>query len=257
MRNQVFLTKNPEKYNYSIESGVADNVCHFDHHKPEHRGFPCPGNNPAIPSVSGGAIAISHLDCDTFLGLLRFEGIPIPENLNLDIIEHVDLNGSLGIDRADPSYLYLVGISALARKVSFPRLNGDLDIDVTEYVDKMISFSPEEIIQLGAEDEALVEEGFVKAFRNKEKGIGLFLVERGISFDPSLSYEKGLQVVVVYRPHYQTISLYSHPTEGPVVLGTWAEISFGGHPRACGSPRGEIFQFEDAHRVWAELVKAL
>jgi hypothetical protein len=72
-------------------------------------------------------------------------------------------------------------------------------------------------------------------------------------------------VVVVFRKHFKTISVYIAPNmkkwglEGlkfaPGVK--FGGIEFAGAPQAVGSPRGQTMTFEQAHVVFASVCRAI
>lgn len=255
MKNTYFLTTRPENFEFSLESGLADNICHFDHHKDDHRGYPSPSNNPKIPAVSGKKVAISHLDADTFIGILRLEGAEMP-SINLNVVEQIDLNGSSIIaDKFDRSLLYMLGIGKLSRILNFPRVEKDTDIDVTEYISKIAEKDAEEIIKIGEETQKKSFADFDKAKEYKKNNVALFSVDASMDFNPSMAYDEGVDIVVVYRKHYASISIYVNPSYDFVARGTWAGIEFAGHPKACGSPRGVEFTFEDAINVFKAIAE--
>ena len=149
------LTVAPDafKHSYSVEAGLADNVNHFDHHKPEHSGFPSPCNNPAITArVESGTCAITHIDADTFVGLIRLVGGEVPE-LDLALMEKIDLNGSSVVSNPldNDTYHYMVGVGQIARDLKFPRSDKEQDIDVSDIISDMMSIPWAEIVAVGRE----------------------------------------------------------------------------------------------------------
>jgi hypothetical protein len=204
-------------------------------------------------------VCISHLDADTFVGLLRLLERPLPK-VDFKLMEQIDLNGSsVCEDKFDKTLLYMVGIGELARKVKFPRVS-DEPQDVTEYICQMLNESEESIISTGEAAQEAVEAGYEKCFRNSmtldsnDGAKGIYRVGELDIFDPSRPYQDDVNVVVVYRDKYKSISIYCNPKSKYEFAGkTIAGIEFAGHPKACGSPRGVEMSFEDAVRVFFQL----
>ncbi len=241
---------------YSLESGLADNVRHFDHHKEEHRHYPSPSNNPEIPVIKSGEIQISHIDADTFIGALRMTGGKLPE-IDLDLVEQIDLNGSSVVqDKFDLTLLYMVGVGVKARQLGFPRVS-DEPQDVTEIMEFLMSTTQEEFIELGRASQEKAEQSYVGCRHKMESPkVGMWVVDISDNFDPSRPYEDGTAVVVVFRKHYKTISIYCDP-ESEYQFGgeTLVGIPFAGHPKACGSPRGQGMTLEDAEKVYDRVLQ--
>lgn len=252
MTIQIVLQKAASGKAYSLESGIADNTRNFDHHKPEHRQFPSPSNNEAIPHIKTGIIEISHLDADTFIGIIRFLGGDLPK-IDLDLVEKIDLNGSsVCEDSYDPTLLYMVGVGALARSLKLPRC-GDEPQDVTNLIAEMIETPERVIIDMGKAETDGIEDAYRNCILARVPGVGIYIIGANDSFDPSRPYKDGEEVVVVYRTHYKSISVYSSPQGDFQALGTWAGITFAGHPKACGSPRGEVMSPKQAQAVWSAI----
>jgi len=262
MENKVILTSQPNFSGYSIESGKADGARHFDHHG-AFESCPCPATDDTIPAVSGQEIEISHIDADTFLGVCRLCGADLP-NLDYDLLAKIDNHGtSVCADLYDSTLLYnstllyVVGISAIARELRFPRVTPER-VDVTELVSKMMSYSTDDIIVKGRQHQYAAEAAFQKC-RKCQKGTNynnviLFYATEADALDPSMAYAYGFKVAVVYREHYKTISIYCNPETKLHYAGqTIAGITFGGHPQACGSPRGEEMTFEQAEEVYNKI----
>ena len=85
----------------------------------------------------------------------------------------------------------------------------------------------------------------------------ILLIEDEVDIlNPSMAYDYQIDVVVVYRKNWKTISIYCNPKSdyhfGGEIIN---EIKFAGHPQACGSPRGQEFTFEDAKNIFNTLTK--
>ena len=270
---KVILTKNQileSRNNYSIECGAHDGKQHFDHHNkfasnisPANNGSIKPMYNLDTISNSKNYIFISHIDCDTFLGINRLlvNKYPLPMGIDFSIIERIDLNGDsvLGnIKFISDTHAYYVGIGVLARKLNFPRVTHD-NQDVTEFIVKMFETSKEEIIKLGKEVINQEEETWYnldKMFYCDNK-ILLVPIPKGVNFNPSSVYRKGVDILVVYRDEYKTISIYANPDyilKFPL-LDKWNNIEFAGHEKACGSPRGLELDFYAAIKVADEIAR--
>ena len=252
---KVLLVIKASGDNYSVEAGMADNVKHFDHHG-EHSNYPAPSNNTDIPKLApDDVVEITHIDTDTLLGLMRMAGKDIPSNLDLELIEQVDLNGSSVIkDRTDESYLYMLGVNEKAKQIGFPSPSEE-PADVTEKVMQLMGTPTQELIKIGREASGRSEAAYNDTWVAREGKVGLWAVDADDALDPSRPYADGIDVVVVYKDHYKNISVYCSPSsEYAFGNTTIAGIPFAGHPKASGSPRGEEFSQEDAKRVFEELV---
>jgi len=63
-----------------------------------------------------------------------------------------------------------------------------------------------------------------------------------------------VEVVVVFRTHYASVSIYCTPTSPSAYGGkTVAGIPFAGHPKAAGSPRGQAISEHTARAVFDEI----
>lgn len=251
---KVYLKKSASNEGYSLEAGIADGKRNFDHHG-QNSNEPSPCNDARIPVIGlNEFVEISHIDADTFVGLLRMAGKPLPK-IDLALLEQIDLNGSsICRDKFDPTLLYAVGVGALARKLNFPRLTETCQ-DVSEFVEKMISLPDNEIIELGREAQSSAEVAYINRKVAVDDKVGFWAVGAQDPFDPSRPYEDGTEIVVVYRDHFKTISVYCDPESQYAFAGkTIAGIEFGGHPKACGSPRGVAYTQEDAQSVFDAIV---
>lgn len=257
MTIQVMLQIEASGNNYSLESGLADNIKNFDHHKEEHRHYPSPSNNAAITPIEDGIIEISHIDADTYIGLLRFYGEKLPD-IDLNLVEQIDLNGSsICEDLYDETLLYVVGLTSLARRLEFPRCSIQPQ-DVTTYIEDLMRFSQKEILILGKLSTDEIEKAYKKCGIARFNEIALYSVDENDSFDPSRPYKDGIDIAVVYRQHYQSISIYCNPKSKYTFAGqNFLNIAFAGHPKACGSPRRVQYSIEDATNLYKELIKTL
>ncbi|MDP3900485.1 MAG: teicoplanin resistance protein VanZ [bacterium] len=243
---------------FSLESGLADGRNHFDHHR-EYSGQPAPCSDDRIPVVGDNdVVEITHIDADTYVGLLRMAGKELPE-VDFNLMEKVDLNGSsVCSDKFVPTLLYMVGVGQLARDLKFPRANADAPTDVTEIVEAMMAKTDAEIIQIGQAATEQSEAAYTNCRVAIAGKVGYWVIGANDPFDPSRPYEDGIPVVVVHRTHYKSVSIYCEPKSeyefgGKMVAG----IEFAGHPKAAGSPRGVEFNAEDGKKVYDELVVRL
>lgn len=254
------LVKRASGGNYSVEAGLHDGIKNWDHHPGSYEGEqpPSPANNPQIGGISQGVVEISHMDADTLLGIHRILGSFDPTGLDTALIERIDLNGSsvCSEEEADSaSMAYMVGVGALARDIKFPRLAPGVDsLDVTEYVQKMIGASSLSLMDRGRTVMEKEEADYLRCKETSSGPVGLWAVGAEDSLDPSRPYKDGVSVVVVFRNHYKSISIYCDPST-PYAYGGQevGGILFAGHPKACGSPRGQEFSLEDAQRVYQDL----
>lgn len=249
---RVILTSAPTFEGYSIEAGKHDGQRYFDHHG-QFAGNPCPAANTAIPAVQEGVVEITHIDADTFLGLCRLCGVELP-NIDFVMLEQIDLHGTSACpDAYSPTRLYIAGIGVIARELRFPRVTAERQ-DVTALVEKMMEFTPEDIVVKGRRNQDLVEAAYKSCFREQRNNVALYYVTAADAFDPSRPYQDGIDVVVVYREHYKLISIYCNPATKLGFAGqTVAGITFGGHPQACGSPRGQEMTWGQAQTVFAAI----
>jgi hypothetical protein len=260
--HRIILTKSTKQLHpdfYSIEAGVADNIQHFDHHKEEHNMYPSPCNNTSIKPIEDDGsikyIQISHLDSDTFIGIVRLLGVNhiLREPLEFNMMEYIDLNGSKGINKDNPTYQFMVGVGVLARKLNFPRIT-DEPQDVTDIVQQMLDTSVFSFIQYGKCSIDKAEADYKECMYSQQGNMGLWVVDATHDFNPSRPYEDEIQVVIVYRPHYKSISIYADPDSDYSFAGqTISGIEFNGHAKACGSPRGQEMTLEDAIEVYSIL----
>lgn len=287
----ILLVKKASGEHYSVEAGLHDGVKNFDHHPGSWEHIfqtqpPSPANNDGMNvEIKNEVIEITHLDADTLLGIARlignhpnqrynqfwgiYEGILFDHkmewvfDLDPEVIEKIDLNGSKGIEKFDKNLLYMVGVGQFCRDFKFPRLSpGTESLDVSDILSTIFEdWGCEEFIELGRETQKKAEKAYTECkvagtLNNSTQGEafkGLWVVSDN-SFDPSRPYEDGVQIVVVYRSHYKSISIYCDPDSiyefgGKTVGG----VLFAGHAKACGSPRGEEMTLEDARRVFESI----
>lgn len=252
---KIILTSKPTYQGYSIEAGKADNQKHFDHHG-EFEKYPSPCNNKDIQpiedlEIENVIIEITHIDADTYCGILRLLGKELP-NIDLKLLEKIDNNGSsVCQDKFDKTLLYMIGIGKLQRDLKFPRVSAEPQ-DVTSIVQSMFNYSIEDIIKIGKEAQVKAEDSYFNCeLEHLLFSKILFSINEDDNLDPSRAYEDNYKVVVVYRQHYKTISIYCNPKsdytfEGKIIAG----IEFNGHPKACGSPRGVEYTEEQAKQVY-------
>lgn len=251
---RVILTSKPSGRGFSLEAGVADGRNHFDHHG-EHKGQPAPCSDDRIPVIGvNDVVEITHIDADTFVGLIRMAGRELPR-INFHVMEMVDLNGSSSCsDKWNGTLLYSVGIGQLARDLKFPRVSAEGPIDVTEIILAMMAKTDEEIIKIGGHATDKSEAAYNDCLETQHGKVGYWVVGANDHLDPSRPYEDNIPIVVVHRTHYKTISIYCDPDSVYEFGGkTVAGIAFAGHPKAAGSPRGVEYTAEDGKRVFREI----
>lgn len=251
----VTLVKKASGDNYSIEAGVHDGVNNFDHHG-EYSNNPCPCINKSIKPIAdweiNPIIEITHMDGDTFIGILRLLGKELPD-IDLNLAAEIDTRGSLGVLRDSRTLAWMVGIEKVAEYCEFQRLAaGDERIPVTEEVEDMIQWSTERVIEVGFEE---MKNAAAVYHGNQVRGsedfkVGLWVVASDSHVDTSLPYENGYEIVIIFKAHKNSISIYCHPdshyTFGKCEI---AGVEFDGHDKACGSIRGKAFYLNDAMDV--------
>ncbi|HRZ29296.1 MAG TPA: teicoplanin resistance protein VanZ [Candidatus Paceibacterota bacterium] len=259
MRYQLWSKASGRGCVFSLEAGMDDGVRNFDHHG-QYSKNPSPCNDGRIQKASdlNAAVEITHIDADTFVGILRLAGKSLP-NIDLTLLEQIDLKGSSVCPiKTNPTLCYSVGITALARKLNFPRVSAEQWQDVTAIVEEMISVPDTEIIEMGREAQTKSENSYFHCRKAVDGKVGFWAIGAQDPLDPSRPYEDGVKIVVVYRNHYKTVSIYCDPKSqyafaGKIVAG----IEFAGHPKACSTPRGVEFSEDDALQVFKEISKSL
>ncbi len=208
-------------------------------------------------SANNDVVEITHIDADTYVGLLRMAGMALPGLVDFDLMEEIDLNGSSASkNKFNATLLYMVGVGQLARELEFPRANADKPTDVTAIVEAMMAKTNEEIMKIGHGATEKSEATYHDRRVYREKKVGYWVIGADDPLDPSRPYEDGVEIVVVYRTHYKSISVYCSPESSHAFGGQKvAGIKFAGHPKAAGSPRGVEFSTGDAQRVFNALVK--
>jgi len=253
---KILLVTKATGDNFSLEAGLADGQRHFDHHG-DHVGNPAPCSDERIPVIGDNeTVEITHIDADSFIGLLRMSGRKLPHS-DFALMEQVDLNGSsVCPDKFNPTLLYMVGIGQIARELRFPRPSVDAPNDISELIETMMDKTADEIITIGREATEKSETAYRKCLVASAEKIGYWVVGSDDPLDPSRPYEDGVHVVVVHRTHYESISIYCSPTSEYAFGGKEiASIQFAGHPKAAGSPRGVAFNDKDGYEVYEELVE--
>jgi len=98
------------------------------------------------------------------------------------------------------------------------------------------------------------EKAYVDCKHDLDRKVGLWSIGPNDAFDPSRPYKDGVDVVVVYRQHYASVSIYANPkSEYEFANTVIAETLFAGHPKACGSPRGREFSEAQAIEIFKEV----
>jgi len=255
---RIILVKTASGKNYSIEAGIIDEK-NFDHHgKFSDYLAPCADRN--ILLVLGKfVIEITHLDADTFVGILRLLGLleKVDQDLvDLSLMGEIDTNGSSILPnhgRDNTTRQYMVGISQVARKIKFPRWKSG-DIDVTEILERMLLYSTEEIIRIGRKKIIQGEKAYLRckdrAAVTDGKAIFLCIERPEDSFDGNLPFEDSYKAVVIYSRRRESISLRIHPDVNLKVSDKeFAGVPFAGHAKAAGSLRDKKFTKEQAENV--------
>lgn len=258
---RIILSSKPCGEKYSIESGVADNKKHFDHHGKWSR-YASPCNNEAIQEIKeeNASIRITHIDADTFIGLKRLLGQRLPD-VNMEEVEYIDNHGTKGIRANNRARVYMAGLEVVVNKIGFPRVSESVQ-DVTEYIYEISKYSDSEILRYGKEAISKEAEAERKCIKKRKKGIAYYRVKEEYqdAFNASTGYKNGIKVVLVYYEKYKTLSLYGDPVECGYQLGNrkWGAIEFAGHKLACGSnPRERKVSEEEIQSVWDALQKEI
>jgi len=244
---------------YSLECGYDDGLRNFDHHG-IYEGNPSPCNNDRIQPCGGVPIEISHIDADTLIGIMRIMDLFVTyfEKVDMKTVERIDNEGSSGIAKDDPSLQFYVGVGAYAKNINFSRVCS-LEQNASEYIFRMLKMDENDYINLGKSIIDLTEKNYPICLREMDvdRKIGFWVMDRDHYFDPSRAYEE-VDIVVVFRGNYKTISIYCNPTSDYNFAGKiFAGIEFNGHPKACGSPRGEEMGYSDALLVYLSVKSIL
>jgi len=251
---KVMLIKKASGNSFSLESGLADGQNHFDHHGVHHEN-PAPCNDDRIPTLDeNDMVEITHIDADTYIGLLRMAGKELPD-VDVDLMEKIDLNGSSACsNKFDLTLLYMVGVNQLARDLKFP-FPKDEPQEVTHLIETMMEHTENKIIKIGRKANMASLQAYIDCNVASNGTVGYWVIGPNDPLDPSRAYEDGIDVVIVHRKHYKSISIYCNPLSEYAFGGkTVASIEFAGHPKAAGSPRGIEFNTEDGRRVYDALV---
>jgi len=260
---KILLVSEASGENHSIGAGVHDGIKNFDHHgKYENEISPCI-NDEILEVEDNATIEISHIDCDTMVGLLRMISHTLIPDINLSVINEIDRNGTSTIikrikeeRRSDDerALFYYLGVGTLDRKVNFPRVTSDPQ-DVTEYIREMFKVGPAMVIEMGQDAMEKSEYSYRNCRVASKDNVGYWVIGPEDSFDPSRPYSDGINIVIVYRSHWKTISIYCNPSSSYEYGGKEiAGILFQGHPKACGSPRGQEMSLEDGLKIFEEVL---
>ena len=176
-----------------------------------------------------------------------------------ELMEKIDLNGSSVVaDKiGNVTLAYMVGIGELFRMLQMP-FAAEEPADVTTIIRESLDYGWATIAEMGAEaimaSEKSYEECRIAYF--PESNVGLWAVNEDQPFDPSRPYEDGARIVVVYRSHYSSISIYGNAAlldKDTDFRKMWHGMQFAGHALACGQPREILCTKEDAIQVAAQL----
>lgn len=256
---KVVIVTKASGQNFSLEAGLADGACNFDHHG-SHSANSAPCQDARIRTIPADSVVeVSHMDADTFVGLLRMAGRELPK-VDFLLMEGIDLNGSsVCPDKFDPTLLYMVGVGQLARELKFPRPDANGPVDVTLLVEAMFAKTSQEIVEAGRVATVASESSYRNCLKviSPDGKVGLWVIGSTDPLDPSRPYEDGVETVIVFRTHYASISIYCAPTSTSTFGGkTVAGVQFAGHPKAAGSPRGVTMDETIARKVFEEIASA-
>lgn len=239
---KILLKKNLDGVNkadvYSIECGEYDGKRHFNHHeKSEEYSSPC--NTNIDKANQDDTCYISHIDADTFVGLIRLFGdinVFSKSDVNLELMEQLDIHGNSILDSLkNTTYLYMTGIDLIANNIKFP-IATDEAIDVTSYIEVLMEYSINDIVKFS---EVWVDEldmVYVNSVIKISDKLCLIHQKKNDLIDPSRAFKDGYDIVVLFNEYYKAIHLYSHPN----IKNSFTDleisgIKFGGHPHALGS----------------------
>lgn len=201
------------------------------------------------------------------------------EKLNLNLVEKIDLNGSTGYEETS-EYYFMVGFSEIVRELKnilaintnfpngLPRLSENEEfIDITEIIEYLFYYYESDFegiidkgIKVCGESEKAYKDCKISvdnvsgmyAYDNQSSGHtkGFWLVKDN-SFDPSRPYRDNIDIVVIYRENYKTMSIYCNPcTNYNFNEKIIKNVEFKGHAKACGSPRGREITENEAFEVY-------
>lgn len=226
---RVILCSKPDPEEMSVESGLDDRLNHFDHH---------------------GQFSSNRCPAWLSRGDKRFQV------LDFQVLEQIDTKGSSVVEDKDTNvtYHFMVGIGKVSRDLKIPRCT-DVETDITDLFNKFPS--TEEIIKIGKTSYDKSEKDYKDALV-KRIGDVAFYVINDKDFDPSRPYQDGVKIVVLFREHYQTISLYSpNDSEYTFAGKVFGFVDFAGHPHGAGSPRGKVMEYQDAVKVFNDAVNLI
>ncbi len=248
-----------KEFFFSVEAGRHDGVQHFDHHG-AHEGQTCPCNNGDIVPIAEpdcSVIGVTHMDADTFVGLLRMVAqkslLPLhAAGVDLALMARYDVKATGLPVGLNPTKCFMLWVTAQGMKLPRPPTEGVTDI--TEQVMSMVarlSDLPQCLFTgqvLGEKAETLYKERleFVRETAQGRK-LGFWSLRDGETMDPTRPYQDGYQLVVVYRQQHQSASLYADDSVEESLPGRYAGVLFEGHPHACGSERGKTFLQDQIH----------
>lgn len=189
---------------YSLGGGVNNGIHNFSR-------IPiC--DDETIPVISEqGVVEISKFNIDIFLGFLRMSGKELP-NLDYNIISRFAFNGIfdcyLDLDPYDQTLLYAVGVEKLAKEFGFPSVVYE-DIDVSLIIEELMKKDFKEIIEVGRKANKKREEAYTSCLIDENERAGCWLIDHNDEpFDPQRLLLDGYDIVVVYREHKQSVSIY-------------------------------------------------
>lgn len=254
---QIFLVKTATGNHYSVESGMADNIHHFDHHG-QHSHYPPPSTNLQVPRLKPDDIVeITHVDADTLIALYRMAGEVVPGEIDLRLVEDFDLHGSSVVkDLTDPTFLWIRGLAKARDLVNFPPAGPKEPVDVTDQIYRIFKMPFNQVVQYGEELQTKSEQLYREGLEAEDGTVGFWVTGGHGDFDPFRPYLDEYKITVVYRKQDQQIGLYA-AQDTDYMLGNTeiAGIKFLGHAKACGSPRGAKYTQQDAQRVFEELAQ--
>jgi hypothetical protein len=235
---------------------------------------PSPCNNEAIPALSEGTILISHVDLDTFGGVLRAMGkshlFHMVNQRFWDLAEFVDVNGGhkLHLSGAVPSDIDALYAFWAWSRSTLPQFSREVVTDVTEHVkaagcalDAILRGNPtllDEGRVFRAQQDALNSASFVSLH---DSPFGKVIVRKHETFTNHLYMVPGGEVnaavIIAFNTEANTITV-SFADEIPgvstkdLVQSLWGSEA-GGHAQIAGSPRGVTMTFGQVHDLLTAL----